>query len=58
MSSLHTESLFGVKGYVAVVTGGSSGLGFMIATACASPYTYSKSHNPCRFTLLRPDILT
>lgn len=31
MSSLVTDSLFGVKGYVAVVTGGSSGLGFMIA---------------------------
>ena len=31
MSSLFTDSLFGVKGYVAVVTGGSSGLGFMIA---------------------------
>ncbi|KAJ5502090.1 hypothetical protein N7463_004964 [Penicillium fimorum] len=31
MSSLLTNYLFGVKGYVAVVTGGSSGLGFMIA---------------------------
>jgi len=30
MSSLDITSLFGVKGYVAVVTGGSSGLGFMI----------------------------
>ena len=31
MSSLSIESLFGVKGYVALVTGGSSGLGFMIS---------------------------
>ncbi|KAJ6189732.1 hypothetical protein N7519_004640 [Penicillium mononematosum] len=31
MSSLLTDSLFGVKGHVAVVTGGASGLGFMIA---------------------------
>ncbi|KAJ5851723.1 uncharacterized protein N7529_011108 [Penicillium soppii] len=31
MSSLVIDSLFGVKGYIAVVTGGSSGLGFMIA---------------------------
>ncbi|KAJ5810996.1 hypothetical protein N7447_010512 [Penicillium robsamsonii] len=31
MSSLLANYLFGVKGYVAVVTGGSSGLGFMIA---------------------------
>ncbi|KAH0024432.1 NAD(P)-binding protein, partial [Aureobasidium melanogenum] len=30
MSTLNIESLFGVKGYVALVTGGSSGLGFMI----------------------------
>ncbi|EFX01504.1 7-alpha-hydroxysteroid dehydrogenase [Grosmannia clavigera kw1407] len=30
MASLTTESLFGVKGHVAVVTGGSSGLGLMI----------------------------
>lgn len=30
MVSLSTDSLFGVKGHVAVVTGGSSGLGFMI----------------------------
>lgn len=31
MSSLKIESLFGVKGDVALVTGGSSGLGFMIS---------------------------
>jgi hypothetical protein len=31
MSSLKIEDLFGVKGYVALVTGGSSGLGFMIS---------------------------
>ncbi|KAJ9144237.1 Short-chain dehydrogenase/reductase SDR [Pleurostoma richardsiae] len=31
MSSLDVSQLFGVKGYVAVVTGGSSGLGFMIS---------------------------
>ncbi|KAH8691496.1 hypothetical protein BGW36DRAFT_439217 [Talaromyces proteolyticus] len=31
MSSLSIEQLFGVKGYVAAVTGGSSGLGFMIS---------------------------
>ena len=31
MSLLSVEQLFGVKGYVAVVTGGSSGLGFMIS---------------------------
>lgn len=31
MSTLHITQLFGVKGYVAVVTGGSSGLGFMIS---------------------------
>ncbi|KAK1979359.1 short chain dehydrogenase [Colletotrichum cereale] len=30
MASLDISRLFGVKGYVAVVTGGSSGLGFMI----------------------------
>lgn len=30
MSTLSIENLFGVKGYVALVTGGSSGLGFMI----------------------------
>ncbi|KAH8657782.1 7-alpha-hydroxysteroid dehydrogenase [Xylariales sp. PMI_506] len=30
MASLDITRLFGVKGYVAVVTGGSSGLGFMI----------------------------
>ncbi|GKT97536.1 glutamyl-tRNA amidotransferase subunit [Colletotrichum tofieldiae] len=30
MTSLDISRLFGVKGYVAVVTGGSSGLGFMI----------------------------
>jgi hypothetical protein len=36
MSSLLTDSLFGVKGYVAVVTGGASGLGFMIARVGAS----------------------
>ncbi|SPO00374.1 uncharacterized protein DNG_03219 [Cephalotrichum gorgonifer] len=32
MSSLTIDSLFGVKGRVAVVTGGNSGLGFMIAS--------------------------
>lgn len=31
MSSLSVEQLFGVRGYVAVVTGGTSGLGFMIS---------------------------
>ena len=31
MSALNIEKLFGVKGYVAVVTGGSSGLGFMMS---------------------------
>ena len=31
MSTLDITQLFGVKGYVAVVTGGSSGLGFMIS---------------------------
>jgi hypothetical protein len=31
MAALTIESLFGVKGYVALVTGGSSGLGFMIS---------------------------
>ncbi|KAM0690480.1 hypothetical protein Q7P36_009247 [Cladosporium allicinum] len=31
MSALKIENLFGVKGYVALVTGGSSGLGFMIS---------------------------
>ena len=31
MSTLSIEQLFSVKGYVAVVTGGSSGLGFMIS---------------------------
>lgn len=36
MASLLTDSLFGVKGYVAVVTGGASGLGVMIAKVSAS----------------------
>lgn len=31
MASLDISQLFGVKGYVALVTGGSSGLGLMIA---------------------------
>jgi len=31
MSTLNIEKLFGVKGYVALVTGGTSGLGFMIS---------------------------
>jgi hypothetical protein len=31
MSTLKIEDLFGVKGYVALVTGGSSGIGFMIS---------------------------
>lgn len=31
MATLSIEQLFSVKGYVAVVTGGSSGLGFMIS---------------------------
>lgn len=30
MSTLKIEQLFGVNGYVALVTGGNSGLGFMI----------------------------
>lgn len=31
MASLRTDSLFSVKGYVAVVTGGCSGIGLMIS---------------------------
>lgn len=31
MASLDVSQLFGIKGYVALVTGGSSGLGLMIA---------------------------
>jgi hypothetical protein len=31
MSTLNIQNLFGVKGYVALVTGGTSGLGFMIS---------------------------
>lgn len=31
MSTVDVSTLFGVKGRVAVVTGGSSGIGFMIA---------------------------
>ncbi|KAI4766914.1 NAD(P)-binding protein [Aureobasidium sp. EXF-3400] len=31
MSTLSIERLFGVKGYIALVTGGTSGLGFMIS---------------------------
>ncbi|KAH0289111.1 NAD(P)-binding protein [Aureobasidium namibiae CBS 147.97] len=31
MSTLNIERLFGVRGYVALVTGGTSGLGFMIS---------------------------
>ncbi|KAI4740322.1 NAD(P)-binding protein [Aureobasidium sp. EXF-12298] len=31
MSTLSLERLFGVKGYIALVTGGTSGLGFMIS---------------------------
>ncbi|GAB7325630.1 hypothetical protein MBLNU13_g09612t2 [Cladosporium sp. NU13] len=31
MSALSIENLFGIRGYVALVTGGSSGLGFMIS---------------------------
>lgn len=30
MSCLQVDNLFSVKGYVAVVTGGTSGLGYMI----------------------------
>lgn len=35
MDSLNIASLFGVKGRVAVVTGGCSGIGFMISKVCA-----------------------
>lgn len=31
MSTVEVSTLFGVKGRVAVITGGSSGIGFMIA---------------------------
>lgn len=34
MSALSIEKLFGVRGYVAAVTGASSGLGFMISKVC------------------------
>ena len=38
MSSLSVGQLFSVKGYVAAVTGGSSGLGFMISKVyCERP---------------------
>lgn len=33
MASLDITQLFGVRGYVTIVTGGSSGLGFMICKA-------------------------
>ena len=38
MASRSIQDLFGVKGYVAVVTGGSSGLGFMICKVYLSPF--------------------
>jgi NAD(P)-dependent dehydrogenase (short-subunit alcohol dehydrogenase family) len=42
MSALSIEKLFGVKGYVALVTGGSSGLGLMICKVWEhSPFQYT-----------------
>ncbi|KEQ98223.1 hypothetical protein AUEXF2481DRAFT_36737 [Aureobasidium subglaciale EXF-2481] len=50
MSALSIERLFGVKGYVAVVTGGTSGLGFMISkglvTNGAKVYVVALSTEP------------
>ncbi|KAF7561112.1 hypothetical protein G7046_g3033 [Stylonectria norvegica] len=49
-SSLDITRLFGVRGYVAVVTGGASGLGFMICkglvTNGAKVYVVSLPHEP------------
>lgn len=50
MSALSIENLFGIRGYVALVTGGSSGLGFMISKVrnyfqfCISCTRRSKSY--------------
>jgi hypothetical protein len=46
MSALKIENLFGVKGYVALVTGGSSGLGFMISKVRRLPSERSTSCDP------------
>lgn len=42
MFSLSIEQLFGVRGYVAVVTGGTSGLGFMISKVSNNERTVRK----------------
>lgn len=48
MSTLNIERLFGVKGYVALVTGGTSGLGFMISKVqwCLELVIYRKDEAP------------
>lgn len=50
---MDTASLFSVEGKVAVVTGGSRGIGFMIATAlvnngCSKVYITSRKMDACK----------
>lgn len=46
MSSLDVSQLFGVRGYVALVTGGSSGLGFMICKVSSRRLSCNNSTCP------------
>ncbi|KAF9229131.1 NAD(P)-binding protein [Gyrodon lividus] len=61
MSSLQVESLFGVAGKVVLVTGGSRGIGKMIASAfvrnSATVYISSRSANDCDATAKELNVL-